>query len=168
MVILFNVLTHNKIRFLRKSVKKLNNLLPDISSIIILPTTLVPVKYVASEICKCHLNIRKHRPWAHILGFIELSYFWIRTVLADILGWTYLYLYLHLNRCICICIWIINLSKIFVFVFEKSKFLYLYLYLIKRIWPQPWHVHVHVHVYVYIIYIYIYNLYSIFKFTTPV
>ena len=88
---------------------------------------------------KCHLNIRKHRPWAYILGFIELPYFGPWTVSADIhvFGWTYLYLYLYLNRriCICICIWIkveenicicICIWKIqifvfvFVFVFDKT------------------------------------------------
>ena len=59
--------------------------------------------------CKCQLNIRrKHRPWAYILGFIELPYFGSESFSADkIFGWTYLYLYL--NR--CICIWI-NLAKI--------------------------------------------------------
>ena len=81
--------------------------------------------------CKCHLNIkRKHRPWAYILGFIELPYFGSKQFSADIFGWTYLYLYL--NRCICICIWIKleqNISiciciwkiQIFVFVFVFDK-----------------------------------------------
>ena len=84
---------------------------------------------------KCHLNIRKHRPWAYILGFIELPYFGSWTVSADILGWTYLYLYLNPCICICICIWIkveenicicICIWKIqifvfvFVFVFDKT------------------------------------------------
>ena len=36
----------------------------------------------------------------------RIALFWIRTVSADIFGWTYLYLYLYLNWCICICIWI--------------------------------------------------------------
>ena len=94
---------------------------------------------------KCHLNIRKHRPWAYILEFIELPYFESEQ---------FQQIYLVERICICICIWMdvfvfvfvfeSNLSKIFVFVFvfEKSKFLYLYLYLylIKRIWPQPWQV----------------------------
>ena len=81
-----------------------------------------------------HLNIRKHRPWAYILGFIELPYFGSEQFRK---------IYLVERICICICIWIdvfvfvfeSMLNKIFVFVFEKSKFLYLYL--IKRIWPQP-------------------------------
>ena len=78
---------------------------------------------------KCHLNIRKHRPWAYILGFIELPYFGPWTVSADIFGWTYLYLYLNRRICICICIWIkveekicicIWKIQIFVFVFDKT------------------------------------------------
>ena len=94
-------------------------------------------------IFKCHLNIRKHRPWAYILGFIELPYFGSEQFRK---------IYLVERICICICIWIdvfvfvfvfesmLNKIFVFVFVFEKSKFLYLYLYLylIKRIWPQPW------------------------------
>ena len=101
----------------------------------------------ASEISwnakRCHLNITKHRPWAYILGFIELPYFGSEQ---------FRQMYLVERIRICICIWIdvfvfvfvfeSKLKKIFVFVFvfEKSKFLYLYLYLylIKRIWPQPW------------------------------
>ena len=90
----------------------------------------------------CHLNItciRKHRPWAYILGFIELPYFGSEQFRK-----------IYLVERICICIWInvfvfvfvfesmLNKIFVFVFVFEKSKFLYLYLYLIKRIWPQPW------------------------------
>ena len=83
--------------------------------------------------------MRKHRPWAYILGFKELPYFGSEQ-----------FRQIYLVERICICIWIdvfvfvfvfeTKLSKIFVFVFEKSKFLYLhlYLYLIKRIWPQPW------------------------------
>ena len=84
-----------------------------------------------------HLNIRKHRPWAYILGFVEFPYFGSWTNSADIFGWTYLYLYLYLNGCICICIciWIkveenicicICIWKIqifvfvFVFVFDKT------------------------------------------------
>ena len=101
----------------------------------------------ASEICwnakgliifMCHLNIRKHRPWAYILGFIELPYFGSEQFRK-----------IYLVERICICIWInvfvfvfvfvfesmLNKIFVFVFVFEKSKFLYLYL--IKRIWPQP-------------------------------
>ena len=88
----------------------------------------------------CHLNIRKHRPWAYILGFIELPYFGSEQFRK-----------IYLVERICICIWInvfvfvfvfesmLNKIFVFVFVFEKSKFLYLYLYLylIKRIWPQP-------------------------------
>ena len=71
------------------------------------------------------------------LGIHRIALFWIWTVSADILGWTYLYLYLCLNRCICICIciWIkveqnicicICIWKIqifvfvFVFVFDKT------------------------------------------------
>ena len=90
---------------------------------------------------KCHLNIRKHRPWAYIyiylgdLNYIKLPYIGSWPVSADIFGWTYLYLYLYLNRCICICIciWIkveenicicICIWKIqifvFVFVFDKT------------------------------------------------
>ena len=90
----------------------------------------------------CHLNIRKHRPWAYILGFIELPYFGSEQFRK---------IYLVERICICICIWInvfvfvfvfesmLNKIFVFVFVFGKSKFLYLYLYLylIKRIWPQP-------------------------------
>ena len=100
-----------------------------------------------SEIClnakgliifKCHLNIRKHRPWAYIyiLGFIKLSYFGSAQFRK-----------IYLVERICICIWIdvfvfvfesmLNKIFVFVFAFEKSNFLYLYLYLIKRIWPQP-------------------------------
>ena len=90
----------------------------------------------------CHLNIRKHRPWAYILGFIELPYFGSEQFRK-------IYLVERICICICICIWInvfvfvfesmLNKIFVFVFVFEKSKFLYLYLYLylIKRIWPQP-------------------------------
>ena len=81
---------------------------------------------------KCHLNIRrKYRPWAYILGFIELPYFGSEQFSADIFGWMYLYLYLYLNRCICICI-LIKLEQniciciwkieifVFVFVFDKT------------------------------------------------
>ena len=77
---------------------------------------------------KCHLNIRKLRPCAYILGFIELPYFGSEQFRK-----------IYLVERICICIWIdvfvfeSKLNKIY--VFEKSKFLYLYL--IKRIWPQP-------------------------------
>ena len=80
--------------------------------------------------CKCHLNIRrKHRPWAYILGFIELPYFGSEQFSADIFGWTYLclnrcificiciWIKLEQNICICICIWKI---QIFVFVFDKT------------------------------------------------
>ena len=116
-----------------------------------LPPSPPPNCSSACEICwnakgliifKCHLNIRKHRPWAYILGFIELPYFGSEQFRK---------IYLVERICICICIWIdvfvfvfvfesmLNKIFVFVFVFKKSKFLYLYLYLylIKRIWPQP-------------------------------
>ena len=116
------------------------------------PSLFPPNCSSASEICwnakgliifMCHLNIKKHRPWAYILGFIELPYFGSEQFRK---------IYLVERICICICIWInvfvfvfvfesmLNKIFVFVFVFEKSKFLYLYLYLylIKRIWPQPW------------------------------
>ena len=105
-------------------------------------TTTHPLLKCKGLNLKCHLNIRKHRPWACILGFIELPYFGSEQ---------FRQIYLVERICICICIWIdvfifvfifeskLNKIFVFVFVFEKSKFLYLYLYLylIKRIWPQP-------------------------------
>ena len=100
------------------------------------PTTTHPLLKCKGLNLKCHLNIRKHRPFACILGFIQLPYFGSEQ-----------FRQIYLVERICICIWIdvfvfvfeskLNKIFVFVFVFEKSKFLYLYLYLIKRIWPQP-------------------------------
>ena len=86
--------------------------------------------------CKCHLNIRrKHRPWAYILGFIELPYFGSEQFSADIFGWTYLYLYL--NRCICICIWIKLEQNICICIWKIQIFVFVFAFVFDKTYLTP-------------------------------